>query len=937
MRRMSSPPRPVRRIFLPWNRPWLTQATEWLAGDWDGGGPLDLSDVLAIVPTRQAGRRLREALAGFAATRGRAVFAPRVLTPESLLQQDVAHNVASPLEALLAWAEVLRGLELDQFREVFPVDPPERTFAWSLRLAQQFARLQLTLGEAGLRLSDVTERAGPDFVEAERWERIGELGRRQETQLARYDLREPQDERIAVAARCELETRFRRIVVLAVPDLPPLAVHRLANAAHQTPIDVVLFADPADADAFDAWGRPLPQRWEHRDVELAAFEERVHLCADPGAQAVRIADLATQYQARESVLAVGVADPEVVTALEAELHRADVPVFNPDGSSMRYEGLHALLAVMADLIHDPSFGVVERLARCPDFLEFLQSRKGPGFSAAQWLRALDQLHAKHLPPDLRTAREFAGSGEEEPAFGLAAMESLRQLARGKSFGRGVSALMVELFSGRDIDRTIEADVRLETAVVAWTELVRQCLEAEKHFPDLSVSDWWELALRLFAEQRTVEEKPAGAIELQGWLELLWEDAPHLVVAGLNEGRVPEAVADDAFLPGSLRRSLGLITDAERLARDAYLLQALSTSRKEKGRLDVLFGKTASSGDPLRPSRLLLRCADMVLPERIAFLFRLADSDDSYAPWTRAWKLKPRSAPPPQRVAVTALRRYLACPFRFYLRNVLRMEGVDALKNELDAFDFGTLCHASLEQIWKNPALRDCTDSRTLANELLHHLDRTVQERYGRLLSLPLLVQIESARQRLSKLAELQASDRGAGWEILHVERPFEIEVAGLLVRGKIDRIDRHVDTGAVRVLDYKTSDTPVTPADAHVRAIRSGEIIPEWARIGMSIRPRAWADLQLPLYRRALTAEFGPDITCGYFNLPKAAGSTAISLWEDYTIELHESAMRCAEGACAAIVRGEFWPPNELIDAERDDFASLFHHGAAESVERSAE
>jgi ATP-dependent helicase/nuclease subunit B len=91
--------------------------------------------------------------------------------------------------------------------------------------------------------------------------------------------------------------------------------------------------------------------------------------------------------------------------------------------------------------------------------------------------------------------------------------------------------------------------------------------------------------------------------------------------------------------------------------------------------------------------------------------------------------------------------------------------------------------------------------------------------------------------------------------------------------------------------------------------------------------------LQLPLYLRARAAEFPGRVTCGYFNLPKASGGIGLSLWDDYSIALHESAMRCAEGACAAIRRGEFWPPNETIRAERDEFATLFHHGVAESVE----
>ena len=82
---MSFPPASFHRHCLSWERPWLAQVTAWLARDWDGSGPLDLSDTVAVVPTRQSGRRLREALANLAFTRDQAVFAPRVVTPDVLV------------------------------------------------------------------------------------------------------------------------------------------------------------------------------------------------------------------------------------------------------------------------------------------------------------------------------------------------------------------------------------------------------------------------------------------------------------------------------------------------------------------------------------------------------------------------------------------------------------------------------------------------------------------------------------------------------------------------------------------------------------------------------------------------------------------------------------------------------------------------------------
>ena len=80
------PERPVElsRRFLGWDRPLLDLATDLLTDGWRGG-TLDLADRLVIVPTRQAGRRLREALALRAAERDAVVLPPLVVVPEFLL------------------------------------------------------------------------------------------------------------------------------------------------------------------------------------------------------------------------------------------------------------------------------------------------------------------------------------------------------------------------------------------------------------------------------------------------------------------------------------------------------------------------------------------------------------------------------------------------------------------------------------------------------------------------------------------------------------------------------------------------------------------------------------------------------------------------------------------------------------------------------------
>ncbi len=84
--------------------------------------------------------------------------------------------------------------------------------------------------------------------------------------------------------------------------------------------------------------------------------------------------------------------------------------------------------------------------------------------------------------------------------------------------------------------------------------------------------------------------------------------------------------------------------------------------------------------------------------------------------------------------------------------------------------------------------------------------------------------------------------------------------------GRVDRIDKHVQTGQYRVLDYKTSETASTPKATH----RSKD---------------EWIDLQLPLYRLLVRSEgITSNVELGYIQLPGDLSKNrteAIADWTD--------------------------------------------------------
>ncbi|SVD55606.1 uncharacterized protein METZ01_LOCUS408460, partial [marine metagenome] len=239
-----------------------------------------------------------------------------------------------------------------------------------------------------------------------------------------------------------------------------------------------------------------------------------------------------------------------------------------------------------------------------------------------------------------------------------------------------------------------------------------------------------LVLDALGREALFPERPADTIDLQGWLELAWEDAPHLIVAGANEGLLPEFIHGDRFLPESLRMPLGLRTNGDRFARDAWLLELLVSSRGRDGRVDFFVGRQRHNGDPLKPSRLLFRCPDAQLAKRVAHLFDDLPPDEQPPAWKATWPLRIKDLKPVERLSPTAIRTYLACPYRFYLRHVLRMESLDFDLREQDARGFGSLMHRVLEAFGNDETIRNSTSPDVIYRFLAAELKRQVAQDFG---------------------------------------------------------------------------------------------------------------------------------------------------------------------------------------------------------------
>jgi len=921
-----------RLHFLGWDKPLLHAAVDTLMDSLSQGW-LDLSALLVIVPTRHSGRRLREALAMRAAARNTGVLAPRVETPESFLALiSPAGPGVDRVTSLAVWASLLGRSDYRRYPNLFFSPLTGRDYSWALSTADRLSRLRRTLGENGFTLGAL---AGGDHAphERERWQ---DLARLEQDYLARMDELGLTDRDVALmrgALAPSLPAGTARIAVMGVPDPIPLTLDALAVLARSVPVDLYVHAPASLSDGFDEWGRAEPAWWSRHHLKVA--DEAILVASGPGDQAHEVVGHLRRLSVSAEDLAVGVADPQVVPFLQRAMSDNAIPAHSPAGEPLARHPVVHLVECLADLAADGRFASLEALVRHPDYLHLLLADH-PGADAVQLLGELDRFAREHLPESLTGVRHALRVwGQDYPLVGHLVRQVDRDL--GLLEERGLVDGLLD-FLGEVYESPVCADRRFHAAAGQLARLLLHLEEPGLTRLDLGRQELRQLLRRLLAGASLYGERPTGAVDLLGWLELSWEDAPHLVVAGMNDGIIPEVVSGEAFLPDAVRQELGLRTTDSRIARDAFLTAALLAPRvaaaqaggvpSPGGSLTFVVGRRSDRGEPLKPSRLLFRCADEVLPGRTRKLFSEVPETRVRAAGGSRWRLRPVPPPRPLRtMSVTAFRDYLACPFRFYLRRVLGAVPLDERPGEMDAAQIGDLCHHALETLGRDEAVRREEDPRVVTAFLQEHAARWVHHCFGANLSLPLRIQLEAAQQRLAAAARVHVEQLRAGWRIVAAEHRLGggegILLEGFRVRGIVDRIDRHRD-GRVCVLDYKTADIPSPPAKAHLVPSRGGQT-PEVQVVERRGRTYRFKDLQLLLYRKLLEPEFGPDIVCGYFNLPKAVSQTAVHMWEDLDEVLVDRGYECACSVLEGVRSGVFWPPADRVPF--DDYAALFPAG----------
>ena len=895
------------------------------------GIPIDLGDTLVLIPTAGAGRAIRRELSK------KGVLSPQFDLPMDALVPSRA-LVASRLEREAAWALLLDPSKRQPFAslipQIVPLDTADDRFGVAARLCTVCDQLTVAgLDPASpLLLKKLTE-------DAPRWNAFGKLYAEYLKVLSKYQLRDPNEVRLEQAKNPSTANELRRVVVASIPDLAPVVETYLQSLEKKgITIDVLAWSPADQAEHLDAMGRP-GKEWCGGEL-LRVEQEAIVPANDPPTEAGFLLDFAADQG--DVDFEVFAAAPESAVALAQEISWRDAEAYLPEGRGLAQTESAEILLGWDEFATTRRLRDLRVLLQKPTLLSFFVAAAGKPekFTAKDALEACDCLIGQRLCENISSAQSWLKHAERPTNSGALrvhiAQEDLvhtadKLLAR-KLDGRGMLSAVNEHRS------TVEAGSFTAKELAAIAEVTSQFDSSAilREIPD----DMRRAAAKAdIMRKRIFPRARAEAIEVQGWLEAPWSSAKTLIVAGCREGALPSGTYDDSFLPDGAKDDLGLVTQDGRLARDAYLLSCILSSRPN-AQVRLGFSRFRNQGEPNRPSRLLFACLNSELPKRSELLLKPAPRSARQDKNDVGFKLRiPKATPkqfPPKSIRVTAFKSYLECPLRFYLGTILGLRKVDPDAREIPATDFGTVMHKVLEDFAADTTHTDLRDPDPIARQLSEILDAVVPRYYGEKPSPVVRVQIENMRVRLAAAAVTEAAIRAEGWRTLKAEYRVTADdnhvLGGLPITGTIDRVDVHPEKG-LRILDYKTYSQPKNPSKTHIGPARERKHLPE-AELEILTkkgdpRPRSWVDLQLPLYawlaRRIWPEHAEKGVEVGYFLLPPDGdlGDKALEIFS-LTAEMQSSAEKCAERIAQLVKSGHFWPPSPSSEVEFDDFKDWF-------------
>ena len=343
----------------------------------------------------------------------------------------------------------------------------------------------------------------------------------------------------------------------------------------------------------------------------------------------------------------------------------------------------------------------------------------------------------------------------------------------------------------------------------------------KQFDELNQ---WSLFRQLLLQSTKREQvaflgEPLAGLQIMGLLETRGLAFSHVLVVGLNEGKLPLSSRQDGFITYSLRREFGLPGPREKEAVFAYHFYRLLQHAQETVLLCSNQVDDLGRGEPSRYiAQLELEwpgvahgnfSRQQLVPSQAETENTSVDIRIEKGPEVleRLEEIINRTISP------SALQDLVSCKLKFYFKRVLSVKPPKSPTDALEVNELGTLLHGTLEQLYQ-PYVGEL-----LSVELLQRLQdqapvvlrqwvaANYKERdFSSGINVLMLAVCDDYLQRyfeaekaLVAEKELYILEQEKLWEARLAFGPRQIQLGGY-----VDRVDRLA--GTTRIIDYKTGN-----------------------------------------------------------------------------------------------------------------------------------
>ncbi len=371
----------------------------------------------------------------------------------------------------------------------------------------------------------------------------------------------------------------------------------------------------------------------------------------------------------------------------------------------------------------------------------------------------------------------------------------------------------------DSPREIEFLRTISTHVITLCNSIKMC-----DIQELDVTTYISLLRRQLQTLRVpFEGEPLEGLQVMGILESRTLDFRNVIILSMNDDNFPgNSLSQPSYIPYSLRWAYSLPTPEHHEGVYAYYFYRLVQRAENVWLLYSSHADDKSTGEPSRYIHQLGYESPFELKRTsVGVDVKLINSDtievkkegrvaQQLTEFTRAQE--------PKTISPTALYRYIACPLKFYFASLAGLRCEDELSEGVDSAMFGTILHSAMETLYapiKEKKIKVPKELRDDKQAIERAVDIAISQNYLKTNNIRsdeysgniiLIKEIVCRYIRDGVLAyDIATPDfliEGLEQEVLY---DYEFSpTQHIRFKGIADRLDRIVEDGSLRVVDYKS-------------------------------------------------------------------------------------------------------------------------------------